>query len=262
MFNNIFSGKRFWLLCKQHVIHNNQLLLFSTVAYIGVIFIVLSIAQIGNNFIPHDPENFRGFMIGFVAVFGILYGGYSFPALRTKERSINYLLLPSSVLEKFLFELLSRIGLMVILLPFFFWITFHLQGYFLSMFTDQVFNVVLFHHLSFIDLSTIDHLFWVCMTIGFGGLLALLIPFTGASMFSKQPLVKTLFSIAVIILFFAAFMYIVLELLGVGKYDSTESMWLVPNGDLGAFQFLSSAFILANGVILFVAFRKLKEKEV
>ena len=54
MSNNIFSRKRFSLLFKQHFIHNAQLLVFSTVAYIGVIFIVLSIVQVGENF-RHVP---------------------------------------------------------------------------------------------------------------------------------------------------------------------------------------------------------------
>jgi hypothetical protein len=52
MSNNIFSGKRLQLLFKQNFIHNTQFLLLSTVAYIGIIFIVLSIAQVGNDLQP------------------------------------------------------------------------------------------------------------------------------------------------------------------------------------------------------------------
>ena len=73
MSNNIFSRKRFLLLFRQHFIHNTQFLLLSSVAYIGVIFIVLSVTQVSNNLQPHNLEVFQGFLIGFVTVFGILW---------------------------------------------------------------------------------------------------------------------------------------------------------------------------------------------
>ena len=97
------------LLWRQYFIQNTQLLLLATGAYIGVIFFILSIAQIGNDLLPHDLENFRGFMLAFVGIFGVVYIGHSFPALRSKERSINYLMVPASVAEKFLFELLRNL---------------------------------------------------------------------------------------------------------------------------------------------------------
>lgn len=100
MSNNIFNAKRFGLLFKQHFIHNGQFLVLSAVAYIGVIFIVLSFTQVGNELKPHDLNNFQGFLMAFVTVFGILYVGHSFPAFRSKESTIHYLMIPASVPEK------------------------------------------------------------------------------------------------------------------------------------------------------------------
>jgi hypothetical protein len=262
MSNNIFNGRRFILLWRQHFIQNTKLLLLATGAYIAVIFIILSLVQIGNDLVPHDFETFRGFMLGFVGIFGVIYVGHSFPAFRSKERSINYLMVPASVTEKFLFELISRIGIILVLLPFIFWVTFHLQGYFLSMFSAYVFEPIGIVPVSGIELTRIDEFAWLATMIISGVLLGFVLAFTGAAMFSKQPLIKTLFGLAVVMIFYFGFTYIVIEPLGVGKYNPPDSMWLLPKSEVGVFKFFSAALIAANLVMLFVAFRKLKEKEV
>lgn len=263
MSNNIFSGKRFSLLCKQHFIHNTQLLLLSTVAYIGVIFIVLSVVQIGNNFQPHDVDAFQGFLIGFIAVFGVLYVGHSFPALRSKESTMNYLMVPASLLEKFIFEFISRIGIMALMLPLLYWITFHLQGYFFTIFNADIFEPVGIQYLVKInDVPKVDYLFWIYVVSATAVLLGFVLSFTGAAMFTKQPLVKTLFSVAVIIMFYLGYGYIVVVHLGVEKYNPPESMYLLPLDEAGVLKFVSAALILANVLMLFVAYRKLKEREV
>ena len=261
--NNTFNGKRFLLLFKQHFIHNNKLLLYSTVAYVGVVFLLLSLVQTAEDFRPHNLESFRGFLIGFVLVFGILYVGYAFPAFRSKESSINYLMVPGSVLEKFLFELVSRIGLILVLLPFLYWITFNIQGYFFTLFTKYAFEPIGLQFLAKVEMpSEVDSLFWFVTLIVSGVVLGFVLPFTGAAMFSKQPLVKTLFAIALIIIFYSAYTYLIVEKLGVANYKPNDSMWLIPSNEAGAFQFFGIALILANLVMLFVAYRKLKEREV
>lgn len=263
MSNNIFNGKRLLLLFKQHFIHNTQLLLLSTVAYIGVVFIVLSITQIGNGLQPHDTNMFQGFLIAFVAVFGILYVGHSFPAFRSKESTMNYLMVPASVLEKFVFEFISRIGIMLLVLPVLYWVTFHLQGYFFTIFTDYSFEAVGVQYLVKInDEPKADHLVWIYVISIAAVLLAFSLAFTGAAMFTKQPLVKTLFSVAVIVIFFFGYGYIVIEQLGVGTYQPPESMYLVPLDDSAALKYVSALLILANMIMLFIAYRKLKEREV
>lgn len=252
------------MLAKQHYIHNNKLLLYATVAYIGVIFIFLTIIQMGNDRLPHDLEMFRGFVIAFVSIFGILYTGYSFPAFRSKESTINYLMVPASVTEKFLFEFLSRLSMVFILLPLLFWITFHFQGYFFNLFTPAEFQSIgIGQVLDFqIPQAIREQAFWFSLLIISLVFLCFVLPFTGGAMFSKQPLVKTLFAVAVIVIFYSGCLYIALEPLGVGNYEPNDTMWLLPSSENGAMKFFGSVALLTNVVFLFVAYRKLKEREV
>ena len=262
MSNNIFSSKRFALLCKQHAIHNTDFMLLSTVAYIGGIFIVLSVAQAGNNLQPHNQESFQGFMIGFVAVFGVLYAGHSFPAFRSKESTINYLMVPASVPEKFVFEFINRIFITILILPLLYWATFHLQGYIFSIFADGIFQPIGLQYLVKIGEWNPDYPFLIYSLLSAAILLALVLAFTGAAIFNKQPLVKSLFAVAVIVMFFFGYSYIILEHLGVGQYQPPETMLLIPMEEIKVLQLVTIALIITIAVMLFVAFRKLKEREV
>lgn len=262
MSNNIFSGKRFSLLFKQHFIHHEQLLLLSTVAYVGVIFIVLSIAQVGDNLAPHALSTFQTFLVVFVSLFGILYAGHSFPAFRSKESTISYLMMPASVFEKFLFELLSRIGIVLLVLPLLYWVTFNVQGYLFGIFTEADFEPIGIQYLVRLGQAPAEGLLQIYLVIAAGVLFVLSLAFTGSAMFDKQPLVKSLFAVAVIVMFFVGYSYIVVEHLGVGKYRPPEKMILIPNDEFSAFTFIATALFAGTAVMLFVAFRKLKEREV
>lgn len=260
MSNNIFSRKRFLLLFKQHFIHNAQFLLLSTGAYIGIIFIVLSIAQVANDFHPHGLNSFQGFLVGFVTVFGILYVGYSFPAFRSKESTIYYLMIPTSALEKFIFEFVSRIGIILMTLPLLYWVTFHVHGYVFAIFiTEEIFDPIGIQYLVKID-DDVPILIYSLVT---GGILfSLSLAFTGSAMFTKQPLVKSLFAVAMVVMFFVGYSYIVVVHFGVGRYNPPESMLLVPLQEDSVLKAVTIVLFAATMVMLFVAFRKLKEREV
>jgi hypothetical protein len=252
------------MLFKQHYIQNNKMLLYATVAYIGVIFILLTTVHLGNDREPHDLEIFGTFLIAFVSVFGVLYAGHSFPAFRGKESAIHYLTVPASALEKFLFEFLSRLSIVFILLPALFWITFHFQGYFFNLFSPIEFQNIGFGQLLDFELpeQIRDQPFWLFTVIISLVLLAFVLPFAGGAIFSKQPLVKTLFAVAIIVIFYAVCIYVGLETLGVGDYEPNDSLWLFPHNLYAAMRFFGSAAVFTNVVMLFVAYRKLKEREV
>lgn len=262
MSNNIFSGKRFALLCRQHVIHNTEFLLLSTVAYIGVIFIVLAVSQAGNGLRPHNIDSFQGFLLGFVAVFGVLYAGHSFPAFRSKESTINYLMVPASELEKFVFEFVSRIGIITLILPFLYWGTFHLQGYFFAIFTDEIFQPIGIQYLVTIRIPDPAYQLLIFTMVTAAVFLAFVLAFTGAAMFNKQPLVKSLFSVAIIVMFFFGYSYIVIEHIGIGRYNPPDTMVLLPLNEEKVMQLVTISLIVTGLIMLFVAFRKLKEREV
>jgi len=261
MSNNTFNWKRFSLLFRQYFIHQAQLLLLSTGAYIGVVFIVISITQIGNDLQPHRLAEFQAFLMGFVPVFAVLYVGHSFPAFRSKESTINYLMVPASVLEKFAFELVSRIGLIIVVLPFLFWCTFNLQGYLFTIFTGHAFDPIGLQHTVTLDVPEEYRSILYIITAG-GILFALSLVFTGSAMFTKQPLVKTLFAVAMVVLFFVGYSYIVVEPLGLGRYNPPEQMLLVPLDEWDALRAVIAALFAGTVVMLVVAYLKLKEREV
>lgn len=132
----------------------------------------------------------------------------------------------------------------------------------MALFTEHVFESIGFQQFTQMDDVEVEGIFWLSIMIGSMVLLGFVLAFTGAAMFSKQPLVKTMFAVAVIMMVYIGFTFIAIELLGVGNYNPTDSMWLMPKGDVGVFQFFGTALILANIVMLFVAYRKLKEREV
>ena len=63
-------------------------------------------------------------------------------------------------------------------------------------------------------------------------------------------------------MFFIGYSYIVVEHVGVGRYNPPDTMYLVPMNNPKALQLISFALIVTIIVMLFVAFRKLKEREV
>ena len=109
------------------------MLIISAVGYCGAVFLVLFLGQLANDKEAFGIGPFLSFMVAFVAVFGIIYVGYSFPAMRSKEKSFGYLTLPASALEKFVFEFLNRIVVVLIVLPLLYWIVFNLEGYFFAI---------------------------------------------------------------------------------------------------------------------------------
>jgi len=261
MSNNTFSQKRFTMLFKQHFIHNAQFLLFSVGAYVGVVFIVLSIVQVANRLQPHDLQFFQGFLMAFVPIFAILYVGHAFPAFRSKESTIHYLMIPASVLEKFLFELISRIGLVLIILPVLFWCTFNLQGYIFAIFTTDTFESIGLQHTVLLDVPEKYRALLYALITG-GALFALSLAFAGSAMFDKQPLVKTLFALAVIVMLFVGYSYVVVEHLGVGRYNPPAEMMLIPNDEPEAMRAIALALFGGTIVMLVVTYRKIKEREV
>lgn len=259
---NKFSSTRIWLLFKQHFLHNSQYLLLSVGAYVGVIFIILSFVQINELPQSNNAIHFQELMSLLVPAFGILYVGHSFPAFRSKESTIHYLMIPASVLEKFVFEFVSRIGITLLALPLLYWITFHVQGYFFSIFTENTFEPVGIHYLVWIEDVPPDYQFLVYTLITGGVLFALSLAFAGAAMFTKQPLIKSLSFLGLIILFFAGYSYMIIEPLGLGDYNPPDQMWLLPLQEENALTSVAVALYAGTAIMLFISYRKLKEREV
>jgi len=213
------------------------------------------------NLRPHNVGHFQDLLAVVFIGFGILYVGHAFPAFRSKESTISYLMVPASALEKFVFEFVSRICIALVTLPLLYWLTFNIQGYFFEIFSDEIFRPVGIQYLVKLDVPPDLSLALYSMIAG-GILLGLSLAFTGAAMFTKQPLVKSLFALAMLVIFFVGYSYLVVVHLGVGEFNPPDHTVLVPMNEDQGFKMLTVAFFASAGVMLFVAFRKLKEREV
>jgi hypothetical protein len=135
------------------------------------------------------------------------------------------------------------------------------QGYFFNIFSEEMFEPVGVQHLVKLDVPKGYQLLIYSLISG-GVLLVLSLAFTGGAMFTKQPLVKSLFAVAMVVMFFVGYSYLVITYFGIEGYNPPERMMLVPLNEKSALTVISVALLTATTVMLFVAFRKLKEREV
>jgi hypothetical protein len=61
---------------------------------------------------------------------------------------------------------------------------------------------------------------------------------------------------------FAGYSYIVVEHMGVGRYNPPDQMMLIPMNEHSALLSVTVALFAATMIMFFVAYRKLKEREV
>lgn len=261
--SDTFNLTRFALLIKQHLIHNHRMLLISIIGFCGGLFILFLIIQAMNELTALSEDTLRVTFIMIFIVTALLYTGTSFPSLRTREKSYNYLLTPASTLEKFLFELISRIIVFIILVPLLYWTVYHVEGYFLQ---------VLYPRFEFVPQSIIEIPllevdvpedltlpYWaLAMPFAFG-LLIFTLPFTGAAIFMKYPLPKTLFAVAIVFFFHVFLVFFFLEILDFGKGHGNGRV-LGMDAE-GAIKFFTSYAVIANVVLITASYFKLKERE-
>ena len=131
--NSSFNFNRFARLYKHQLLLNSRLILFGTLGYCGSIFIIMFLMYLDVQGISFNIKSFIPMIYIFIIGFGVLYNGYSFKSLRTKEGCMSYLLLPATLTEKFLLEFFNRVVLSFIFLPFLFWLTFNTIGVFFDV---------------------------------------------------------------------------------------------------------------------------------
>ena len=261
--NNTFSLPRFLKLVNQNFVHNKKLILLTVVGFSGLLFILFFLIQLSNNLQQAtDPEIFVPvFMVIFLGG-AVLFSGNAFPSFRSKEKTFSYLTLPTSALEKFILEISSRLVILFILIPAFFWLIFHFEGFVFQLFYPEA-------SFEMMDLSSVNRLFpdedfssRIKPLIASLVLMALLVAFTGAAHFERYPLVKTAFIVAVLFFSTLAIMYVIIEKMGLGKYNPNDSLWLFPNSAKQAVTFFTTLVLIVDVVLIMVSYLKLKEKEV
>ncbi|MCK9414658.1 MAG: hypothetical protein M0Q53_20320 [Prolixibacteraceae bacterium] len=257
--NHHFSFHRLLLLGKQSFLIHKKLIGISLAGFAGVLFLLLLWFQ--NNFHYIRWEN-KHYMILFAFLFfimGIIYTGLSFPAFRSKEKSMAYLMLPATSTEKFVFELLSRIVVFIFLMPVLFWLVANFEGIVVHSFIPEWTN----YKFSFVDAyAEINEQGkfegWACVLLLQGILFLFITAFTGACHFSKSPLLKTMFTVSIIAAGYALFSFLLAKGLNLQEYHPANDR-ISKNSVIATFAVLST---MVNLCLLTIAWFGLKEKEV
>lgn len=260
--NNVFSFRRLVLLGKQSLILNKKMILIALAGFVGTLIIAMFFFQAMNefkNWLNRDSE------VVFVSLFitlGILYSGLSFPGFRSKEKTMAYLMLPASSSEKFVFEIVTRIIVFILFMPLLFWTVANIEGALVHHFVPELIN----YKFSFVEPHTIkpapiENEAWIAFAIAQGILFIFITAFTGASHFSKSPLLKTLFAITMIVAGYFILIYLVFKGLSLNEFDADKNHILfITNKNNSLIAFAIAATIL-NLCLISIAFFRLKEKE-
>jgi hypothetical protein len=257
---NSFSFTRFFKLIKLSLLINKKLILISLAAVVGTLFLGLILLQSMVNFEYWGQGEYMATFLFVFLIMGFIYTSQSFPAFRSKTKSLSFLMLPASNSEKYVFELLTRIVAFIILLPAIYWVVSNLEGRIVHHYVPQLAS----DRFSFVEtisksIKTQKGLFWGI----FGTIQAILFVFTaafaGASHFYKSPLIRTLFTFSLIVAGYFLFSYLLFRGLNLKVYHPTVPFaFFTKNRILIFFAF---AGLLVNVTLLAIAWFRLKEKE-
>lgn len=261
--NHQFSFQRLLLLGKQSYHINKKLIGISLAGCTGILFLLLLFAQYKSHF-THWGNN--SYTIIFTLLFfstGIIYASFSFPAFRFKEKTMAYLMLPASSLEKFLYELIVRIVIFLFLMPVYFWLVANMEGIIVHSFVPELTNYKFSFGEAYSKMANQGKLEgWGELLFAQGILFVLIASFTGASHFSKSPLLKTMFSFSLILAGYSLFSYLLIKGFNLREYQPAHDKILFidsKNSAIASFAILST---LINFCLLTIAWFCLKEKEV
>ena len=230
-------------------------------------FIVLLFLQSINKFNNWADGAYLALFIVCSIILGAIYISNSFPAFRTKEKSMAYLMLPATTYEKFLFEFLSRIVLFILLMPLLLVSVVYFETFlvhnFVTGFEQFTISKLKIGNEHF-NGGNLDHnlIMWTKYTIIQYGLLLWIIIFTGASHFSKSPLLKTFFTVTIIYVGFGFFIYLITKALGINGDNTRNLILQIPKDGELIVVFASIIVTILNLSLLAMAFFRLKEKEV
>lgn len=265
--NNIFSFQRFLLLCKQSLIINKKMIGIALTGFAGTLFIALMLIQSASS------SDFKGWHLeDYIAIFlflffglGIIYTSLSFPAFRSKEKSMAFLMLPSSTSEKYVFEVVTRLVVFIILMPLLYWAVSNIEGAVMHYYYPEFVNYKFSFQEAYYKITNADkNNHWLIYAFVQGALFAFIFSFAGASHFAKSPLVKTLFTFSILIAGYALFCYLIFKGLNLREYNPVDNKVLsIRIRDESEFAtFLALPLTLINLSFLAIAFFRLKEKEV
>jgi hypothetical protein len=251
--------KRLMMLCKQSYIINKKLIAISVAGFAGTLFLALVFFQFAAHFRNWDNKSYEVTFAFLFLSLGIIFSGLSFPAFRSKEKTMAYLMLPASSSEKFVFELLTRIVLFMLLMPLTFWIVANLEGVVVHYFVPELVNYKYSFHGA--NTAHIENQGWISFVITQGILFGFLAPFMGASHFTKSPLMKTMFAFPLLATGYGLFTLLLVKGLGLEAYHMEQKRVFFIQDFHDGMVFLAIMMTIINLTLLSVAWFRLKEKE-
>ena len=259
---NSFSFQRLMLLFKQKLIINKRRFPLGLLAFSGSLFILFIFSQSTKNFSNWSNTDYLSTFIPAFIGLGIAYSTSSFPYFRSKEKSMAYLMLPATNSEKFVIEILSRIVAFIILMPLIFWIVANLEGALVHSFYPKLTN----YKFSFYDGLLVivkdgKFEFWATNLTIQGILFGFIALFTGASHFSKVPLLKTLLTFSIVAMGYILFAYVLNKSLNLdGLRPVGKNLIFFKDGQT-VIKLMGIGMVIINVTFLAIAWFSLKEKE-
>ncbi|WP_430814399.1 hypothetical protein [Carboxylicivirga sp. RSCT41] len=256
--NNTFNINRFNRLIKQQYQisgKNSALALLSIL--IGYTLILLTFTFNKYNI---EAIEWLPFFIMLNGAIALPFAAYAFPAFRSKEKTFDYLLIPCSTTEKFIFNIMVRIVLPWIILPVIFYISSHIATE-LSLWFNPDYYIESFRLSAIFEEVNTEQFSIILTAMILMALIAQSLLFAGATVFKKQPLIKTLVIIGATIAFVIFYFYIIIEWVEV--YDSGRMPWVATfeNKDSTGY-YLVALEIIGLTTTWAYAFFRVKEKEI
>ena len=258
--NNLFSSERFLALCKQSLIINKRVIGITLGGSSILLFFLLYFLQASQQFSDWNNVDYSGVFAYLFFPLGILFSGLAFPAFRTKEKSMAYLMLPATRTEKYLFEFVTRILLFILIIPPLYWVVANLEGIIVNSFVPELVHYRFSFGEVWLKLTSHGHFGgWTLFAVVQGWLFSLFLFFAGASNFSKMPFRKTWFSIGVLLFGYTMFTIFLGKALNLHGISNIRLFFF--KTDNAAIAALSMLITLVNVCLLTIAWFRLKEKE-
>jgi len=261
--NQFFSLKRFYLLLRNDLLINYKTYLFTLIGACIVGYLVFFTSmpkhEIGRDF---GKNEYFTSLIFYLLGLGV-FVGLSFPEMNNKIKASKYLLIPSSIFEKFLAQFVLRIIGGFILITLLFWSDAYLARWtILSIYKFIEPSNIKLPQFSFFYQGS-DTYLKVALTFCIFSLATYL--FSIRLFFKKNALVKTLISFGLLAYLIVCFHVILSHIFypeTVG-FDVNLKNYDLPFLHINNVEFwMSSIMILSGFFLLFLGYFKLKEKQV
>ena len=199
--NQIFSLKRFCnYTTSSFILRYRQLLLMLGAASASLLLSMFFFMSMNNSW---DKNEWIPYSIFSFIIASLLYIGSAFPSLRTREKTISFLMVPASPFEKFLYEFIERIVLFSVLFPVLLLL--------LGNLALEIVRVIKLTNPYFTTTNLSPQLIFedvpaeAMKIIILGILAAFSLAFAGTAVFRKLPLIKTIIFVGAV--FFTALGY-------------------------------------------------------